>query len=90
MSRFKVTIGHYTGDSRVQEVIFFDAESFELLDYRSGPVALFTNEDGENIGAVDGFDYVELVDEPESKDPEERVDDVSWIDIPGQRHKIAA
>lgn len=62
MNRFKVTMGRYNGETRVKEVVFFDADSFEFLDSQTGPVIVFKDDYNTNVGAVDGFDYVELVD----------------------------
>jgi hypothetical protein len=61
MNRYKVTMSYWNGEGRERKVLFFDAATFEIIDGQSGPVAIFTMATGRKLGAVHGFDAIELV-----------------------------
>lgn len=69
--KYEVTRSHWDGERRTQELLVFDADSFAVLDYQTDAVLMFADVDGNRIGAVNGFDHVEQVEDDDDKDPEE-------------------
>lgn len=74
MHRYKVTMSRWNGGEREREVLFFDADAFEFLHGEGGPVVRFTTASGRGIGAVYGFDSIEMTqaDEGPIRLPEAR------------------
>ena len=58
MNTYEVIRSVFDRDTRKEEVLHFDADSFEFLASDHAVILVFRNELNDMVGAVDGFDYV--------------------------------
>ncbi len=75
MNTYEVVRSFLDQDTRKEEVLHFDADSFEFLASEYTVLLVFRDELNYMIAAVDGFDYVHKIE------PEDEGEEKHW-DIP--------